>query len=290
MDWLLVNPFSGAGRAGAAMGAVRRALDDAGITVTEKTASTMPEIHDIAVQAVQAAVDRLWVLGGDGTIATAAGALCYSRTVLCPLAGGTASVFCRELSIPIDPVHAIRSLSTGMEKTIDVGQVNGTRFLLMASIGIDAQTVRDVNLNLKRWVGPLAYLIEAVRQFLSYSPTRVTVTDEHGIDRMAFHAIVLNARLYGGALAMAPAAKLDDGRFDVILIKKPGRMALLKFVFAIPSVRHLRLPYVEYFRSHTVNIRSTEAVSLQADGDCLARLPAEIKILPKALRVRAPVP
>ncbi len=268
--------------------AVQEAFRRHGVDVTEKTAGTIPEILDVATRAARSNVDRLWVLGGDGTLASAASSLCYSKTALCPLPGGTAGVFCRELNIPSAAPQAVSSLLSGRNISIDVGQVGDVKFLLMAGVGIDAQTVRDVNLNLKRCIGPLAYVAEGLRKLWSYSVSRVTVVDEHGIERTGYHVVVLNGRLYGGSLAMAPSAKLDDGRFDVILIKKPGRLALLKFVFSIPSGRHVRLPYVEYFRSNAVEIRGDGGSSVQADGDCLTRLPARITILPKALTVRAP--
>lgn len=290
MDWLAVNTVSGSGRARARLEAVRAQFKSRSIACDEKIVGTIPEIQDVARMAAQSHVDRLWVLAGDGTLAAVAGCLCYTPTVLCPLPGGTANVFCRELAIPADPSVAVPAMLDGTQITIDVGQVAGTKFLLMASVGIDAQTVRDVHLGLKEKIGPLAYVIEGALKFFSFPAPRLTVTDEHGIDHIGFHALVQNSRLYGGSILMAPKAKLDDGRFDVILIKKPGRWALLRFLFSVKNGRHVNLPYVEYFRSNVVQIRSGAADSLQADGDCLTKLPANITILPKALHVLAPRP
>lgn len=288
MDWLLVNVSSGSGRAESKREAVRAAFKERSIVCDEKIGSTLPEIQEIARRAVQSHVDRLWVLGGDGTQASAASVLTYSRTQLCPLPGGTVNVLCRELGIPLDAPTAISSILSGEPMSIDVGQVGETKFLLMASVGIDAETVRDVNLNLKELIGPLAYVIEGAKKFFSFPSSKLTVTDEHGIDHMGYHAFIQNSRLYAGSIAMAPKAKLDDGRFDIILLKKPGRLPLLQFLFAVPKGRHIRLPYVEYFRSNAVRIQGGLADSVQADGDCLTKLPVSIKILPKALTVLAP--
>lgn len=292
MDWLLVNPVSGSGRAMARVEEARAKFKKHGILFEEKSAGTIPQIQDMARAAANARVDRLWVLGGDGTLAAVAGCLCYSPTVLCPLPGGTVNVFCRELAIPTDPSEAITALLAGETIAIDVGQVAETKFLLMASVGIDAETVRDVHLGLKEWIGPAAYVVEGARKFFSFPAwkRRLTVTDEHGIDHFAYHAIVQNGRLYGGSIVMAPKAKLDDGRFDVLLLKKPGRLAILRFLFAVAAGTHIRLPYVEYFRSNTVHIQSDSADSVQADGDCLTKLPAHITLLPKALHVLSPHP
>lgn len=288
MDWLIVNILSGSGRARAIQDSVRARFKEHAVLCEEKMAETIPEIQDIAAKAVQSGVDRLWVLGGDGTLAAVAGSLCYSRTALCPLPGGTVNVFCRELAVPLSAPEAVSALLAGECMSMDVGETASTKFLLMASVGIDARTVRDVNLNLKGKIGPLAYLIEGVLKFFTFPVCRLTVTDEHGIDRVGYHLIVQNSRLYGGTMVMAPKARLDDGRFDVILLKAPGRLAFLRFLFAIPSGRHVGLPYVEYFRSTTVQVKSSDTDSLQADGDCLTRLPAKITILPKALTVLAP--
>ena len=299
MDWLLINPSSGAGRATARLSSLRARFQEHSIVCEEKIAATFPEINDIALKAAQTHVDRLWVLGGDGTLSAAAGGLCYSSTILCPLPGGTMCVFCRELGIPPDPLEAVSSILMGEKITIDVGQIWGarsvdpgsdTKFLLLASAGIDAETVRSVNWNLKRVIGPMAYVVQGAINFFSYRAPRLTVTDEHGIDRVGYHLIVQNARLYGGSVVMAPKAKLDDGRFDVILIKKSGRLAILQFLYAIRSGDHVRLPYVDYFRSSSVNIQCADPDSIQADGDCMMKLPAKITILPKALHVLAPRP
>ncbi|OGH60283.1 MAG: hypothetical protein A3G34_09560 [Candidatus Lindowbacteria bacterium RIFCSPLOWO2_12_FULL_62_27] len=287
MDWLLVNLASRSGRVQSQLDGVRSQFKAHGVEVAEKAASTMPELQDIALKAVQSGADRLWVLGGDGTLAAAATHLCYSPTVLCALPGGTANVFCREMAIPLDAPAAVPALLSGRLMTIDVGEVDGIKFLLMASVGLDAQAVRDVNVGLKQRVGPLAYVIEGVRKLFSFGSPRLTVTDEHDIEHHGYHVAVQNARLYGGSIEMAPKAKLDDGRFDVVLLKKPGRLAILRFLWAAAAGRHVRLPHVEYFRSHSVRIHSATELSLQADGDCLTKLPATVSILPRALKVQS---
>lgn len=303
MDWLLVNTVSGSGRAKRSLETVRARLKEHSITPAEKMAGTIPEIQDIATKAVLSRIDRLWVLGGDGTLSAVAGSLCYSQTTLCPLPGGTAGVFCKELSVPDDAAQAVSALLAGGQILIDLGQIvdgkplaspppsdppPSIKFLLMASVGIDAQVVRDVNLNLKQVLGPLAYVIEGALKFFSFPSARLLITDEHGIERVGYHLLVQNSRLYGGEILMAPKAKIDDGRFDVILIKKPGRLALLRFLFAIPTGSHTRLPYVEYFRTTTLQVHGEERNTLQADGDCMTQLPVKISVLPKALRVLAP--
>lgn len=302
MDWLLVNSLSGSGRGRSLCAAVRTRFKEHAITCEEKIADTIPEIQDIAAKAVQAHVSRLWVLGGDGSLSAAASSLCYSRTILCPLPGGTAGVFCRELSIPDSASNAVTAMLEGDPADVDIGQIwpwdastgkfgpdgSDTKFLLMASVGLDAAAVRDVNLGLKQLIGPGAYILSGFFKFLGCSCPRLTITDDHGIDQIGYQVFVQNSRLYGGSHVMAPKAKLDDGRFDVILLKNPTRQTLIRFMLEIRSGRHVRLPDVEYFRSASLVVKCEEPEAVQADGDCVTKLPVRMTLLPKALRVLAP--
>lgn len=301
MDWLIVNPISGSGRAMRYLDAVRVRCNEHAIVLDEKHVSTIPEIHDIAIKAVHAQVSRLWVLAGDGTVAALARHLCYSQTTVCPLPGGTKSVLCRELGIPSDPADAFSACLSGGTILMDVGQIhalddprdhptheNNVTFLLMASAGIDAKIVRDVNLRLKSIFGTAAYLFEGLLKFLSFPVEQIVVRDEHGINRSGYHVIMQNTRYYGGSIAMTPNAKIDDGRLDVILIKTPSRWSVLRFLLSISSRQHLKLPYVDYFKTTTLDIQGPAKVSVQSDGDCMGSTPSRVTVLPKALRVLVP--
>lgn len=293
MDWLLVNPLSGGGRSRDRLAAVRARLKEHAVVCEEHEAETMLEIQDIAAKAVKAHASRLWVLGGDGSLSAAAAALCYSETLLCPLPGGTAGVFCRELAIPSDPRDAVTALLEGDSIAADMGRIlsaNGSdiKFLLMASVGLDAKAVRDVSLSLKSAIGGGAYGLSMLWKFLSSDISRLTVTDDHGIDQIGYHLFVQNTRLYAGPFEIAPKARLDDGRFDVILLKHPSRLAAARFFLGVLTGRHMDQPDVEYFRSTRIKVRSDEPEAVQADGDCVGLLPVEISILPKALRILGP--
>ncbi len=299
MDWLILNTSSAAGCAPDRMDRVRRRLTQHQVACEEHLVATIPEIIDVSLKAAASRVDRLWVLGGDGTLAAAAQALTYTDTMLCPLPGGTVNVFCREMSIPADPADAVSALMAGGRVSIDVGQLaegentqgGDMKFLLMASCGIDAEAVRTVGPGLKRRLGKWAYVLRGILIWLARRPCRMSVTDEHGIDRVAYQVFVQNARMYGGSSPMAPKAKIDDGRFDVILVKKSGRIASLRFFLSISSGSHVRLAYVEYLRTHTVTIRASgvsHAWPVQSDGDCVAKLPVKLTILPKSLHVLVP--
>ncbi|MDQ3806321.1 MAG: diacylglycerol kinase family lipid kinase, partial [Acidobacteriota bacterium] len=99
---------------------------------------------------------------------------------------------------------------------------------------------------------------------------------------------VANARFFGGGMKIAPAAKLDDGLFDVVAVGDMDALTIFKNSYRLYLGTHLGLRDVRHARARRVSARPAggDEVSLEVDGEVVGRLPAEFEILPRTLRVR----
>ncbi|HSI79995.1 MAG TPA: diacylglycerol kinase family lipid kinase, partial [Solirubrobacterales bacterium] len=173
-------------------------------------------------------------------------------------------------------------------REIDVGEVNGRRFLGIASCGFDSVANRIANE--AKWVrGNLVYAYAALRALASWKPARFSlVIDGHRHEARGYSVAVANNRAYGGGMFIAPEAELDDGLLDVVTT---GAVGKLRFLVNLPKVfkgTHVDIESVEVRRGAEVRVEADRPFAVYADGEHLTDLPASVRVLPRALRIVAP--
>jgi diacylglycerol kinase family enzyme len=232
-------------------------------------------------------VDAVVAAGGDGTINEVANALTGGPLPLGIIPLGTANVLAMELGIGPTAEAAAAAIAGGQCLTISPGLVNGRQFLLMAGVGVDAEVVAGVDLALKRRAGKLAYVAQAVITALRYGYPPLTVSVD-SVDHQAYGVVVCNGRHYGGRYIVAPAARLDQEGFAVCLFGRPGPVGSLRAGAALLQGRLSSLPEVTLLPGRHVAITGNTHGAVQADGDLVARLPAEITVAEHKLQVLVP--
>lgn len=205
--------------------------------------------------------------GGDGTINSVLQGISPNGT-LGIIPSGTANVIARELGIPLNFKDAAKNLLTGAVKKVDVGLCNGHRFLFVAGTGYDAQVAGNVSPSLKSFLGKFAYHIASFKELVTYRAPRLKVSFNDGKDSLnGQFAIVANMRRYGGDLFFAPGARYDDGKLDLILMKRFSTRALLRlFNFARKTA-----PFPE---DDAIQLQS-ESFTITSDTDCPYQLDGE---------------
>lgn len=231
--------------------------------------------------------DRLVVAGGDGTVNEVINGLADHRIPVAIVPLGTANVLAAELGLPAGPGAIADAIVNGAVRPIALGTVNDRRFTMMAGIGFDAQVVAHVSLNLKRLVGKIAYVVEALRQLRHYRPTVYDVAVDGRVYRAA-SVIVANGRFYGGRFVCAPLARLDAPEFQVCLFARAGRWHVLRYAAALAFGYLHRLGDVAIVPASRVAVAEPSAEPVQGDGDVIARLPAQIEVLTDRLRLVVP--
>jgi YegS/Rv2252/BmrU family lipid kinase len=283
---LLVNPSSGGGRALKLLPRIEAILD--GRRVPFRVVRTKSLEHGVAkaLGAVDAG-ELPVVVSGDGMIGAVGGAMVGGETPLGIVPVGRGNDLARVLGIPTEPEAAIEIVLAGGTRTIDVGEANGHRFLGIASVGFDSDANRIANES--RLGGNLVYAYAALRALVAWKPARFTIAigDQH--TRMeGYSVVVANNKAYGGGMFVAPDADLEDGEFDVVTIGKVGK---LRFLGNLPKVfkgTHVRNDEVQVVRTSRLSLSASRPFAVYADGEHLTDLPADLRVIPHALRVLVP--
>jgi diacylglycerol kinase family enzyme len=176
-----------------------------------------------ARQAVAAGVDLVLVSGGDGTVMACAEGLAGSGVPLSVIAVGTGNLLARNLSLPMDLDGALAVALTGTDRELDVGTANGTPFVVMAGLGIDAKMLDSASEPLKKRLGWAAYAVSLLRH-LRDRPMRVSLVADGGPARRlrASGVIVGNVGFLQGGMPLLPDALPDDGKLDAVVLTAGG--------------------------------------------------------------------
>jgi YegS/Rv2252/BmrU family lipid kinase len=284
---VLVNPSAGGGRIRELLPQAERALREH--RVEYRVVRTQSLEHGCEEAAQAAAEGEIpVVMSGDGLVGQVGGALAGGEVPMGVIPGGRGNDFARVVGIPTDAHEAVELLAAGTTRAVDVGEVNGRRFLCIASCGFDSDANRIAN-EARLVKGNLVYAYAALRALAAWRPARFELLlDGRPLIHTGYSVAAANSKAYGGGMFLAPDAELDDGRLDVVCV---GQVGKLRYLANLPKVfkgRHVDSEEVTVRRAAEVEIRADRPFAVYADGDHLADLPATIRVLPQALNVIAP--
>ncbi|MGC1851805.1 MAG: diacylglycerol kinase family protein [Solirubrobacterales bacterium] len=284
---LLVNPSSAHGRTLKLLPQLERELDGRRIPFRVERTRGLDDGVERALRAAEAGEIPV-VVSGDGLIGAVGGALAGAETPLGIVPGGRGNDLARVLGIPGEPEAAVAMLAAGHTRRIDVGEVNGRRFLGIVSVGFDSEANRLANET--SWLrGNLVYAYAGVRTLLGWKPARFTIRVGERRERFTGYSVsVANSRAFGGGMFIAPDADLADGEFDVVTV---GAVGKLRFLGNLPKVfkgTHVEEDEVQVFRASRLELSASRDFPVYADGEHLTDLPATLRVLPDALSVIVP--
>jgi len=269
--------------------------------------------RELAFEAARKGMSFIIACGGDGTISEVANGILASgkNAELGLLPSGTGGDFRRTVRIPSNSRQAAHVLRDGVTRTIDVGRVTfvtdneekDTRYFLgVASFGMSAEVIERVKENEPPWLpaaaphwlrGRWAFGASMLRTALASPATRVIVQldDKNEKHLTVANLCVANARYFGGGMKIAPDAKLNDGKLDVIIVGDLGARKIFTNAPRLYLGAHLSMNEVGHALAEKVAARPADkqaVVPLEVDGELPGRLPATFQILPAALSVRCP--
>lgn len=283
---LLINRRSRTGAANAAE--VRDGLREYGATVIVRDADS-PAHVDAALTAHAESVDMVVIGGGDGTLGMAAGALMQAARPVAIVPLGTANDMARTLMIPPDLAGACRNAVEGRAHAIDLGQCNDVYFVNVASLGLPVRASKYRSDVAKRWLGPLGYAANVISAYRQTEPFNAELI--WGSHRKSVHTIQLvvgNGRYFGGGLAVARDALPDDGNLDIYSLAPQTPLAMLAKLPAIVRGPDQELPGVSLLKADALRVNTGVPMPINTDGELLTETPADIRIIPGALRIKVP--
>lgn len=262
----------------------------------------------LAAEAAEGDFDLVVVFGGDGTLNEVANGLAGSGTPVSVLPGGSTNVICRTLGIPLDLVdaaeHLIAIADTFTPRPMDLGVVNGRRFLFASGFGLDADVVKrvDENPRLKSSAGKWFYAYSALSSFYTYclgSPPRVEVTAEGNSGLIGATAIVQNSSpfTYFGSrpVELCEGVEIDDGRLGLAVLERFAQRdapslipRLLSSRLSVPGSRRVihRSGLKRVAAKAVADGAEGATLPLHVDGDFIGEFTrAEWTVEPGALRI-----
>jgi YegS/Rv2252/BmrU family lipid kinase len=248
--------------------------------------------RDLAREAAQRGADLVIAVGGDGTANEVAWGLQGSETTLGLLPVGSGNGLARSLRIPLAPRRAIGALADGVVRRIDLGLANGRPFVNVAGAGLDAVIGADFHAHGKRGGrrGVLTYVRLSLRRALSYTAESWSLVSDGGAySGRALIVAFVNGRQYGGGAILAPGARLDDGRLEIVIIEDAPLLQL------VANAPRLFLGSIERFdrcrrlTAKSAVLTATGPFEHHRDGEPEAPAPRlEVSIDSKALRILVP--
>lgn len=289
---------------------VREALERGGLEVDLRLTTPEMQAPEMAREALEDGVELVIVGGGDGTVEPVASVLVgHPRATLGVLPMGTFNNMARSLDIPKDLEAACQVILSGHTREIDVGRANGQRYFFEAAgVGLDAELF-PLGEQVKKgnW---LRWFTIAARAW-KYRPLPITMSFDRPIGeaipeslhrrykrmlgfrkirRNALMAVGANGPFYGGGLAVAPHARMDDGRLTITVYRRFSKFELFRHFLSITEGRRQYSPKLESYKVGRVKFESDPPQAVHVDGEPFGHTPLVLESVPRALRVFCPDP
>ncbi len=228
---------------------------------------------------------RIIVAGGDGSVGCGAAAAARSGVPLGVVPVGTANDFARALEIPDGLEEAVELAASGIEtRAVDLGRVGDRPFVNAASAGLAPVAAREAD-SLKQRLGPLAYLVGAVRAGISADPIRCRVVcDESELfEGEAWQVIVACTGAFGGGSEVE--ADPHDGVLDVVVIEGSSRARLVHRAYGIRAGGIEEQTGVITGEGRSVDVDTDGVTGFNVDGEVLEDSHLHFTVEPRAFEV-----
>lgn len=286
----IINPNSGTSRKTSIPELAYNILSENGselyFVYTNEQGHVAQIIDDVATQGFDVVIG----VGGDGTINEVADAVRPTDMTMGIIPMGSGNGLARSLDIPMDPEAALEVIRKGYIKRIDCCEANGVPFFVTFGVGFDAQVTASYDQ--KSFRGPLSYVLSTVDQFIKHKSSlyRLHLNGEM-IEQKAFLVTCANADQYGNNAIIAPEAELDDGLFDVVVIRNMSLLKAPQVAINLFTKNINESASIDIYRTDHLIIEREEADYAQVDGELLElgrRI--EITIQKQQLPILVPLP
>ena len=199
---------------------------------------------------------------------------------------------------------AIRRMADSKGRKIDAGRVSyvddhgalaSRHFINLASLGVSGAIARAVNADQRkgRVSAKALFYWHTVAEFIRYrfQDVRITVDDGEPIEARVGLVAAANGKFCGGGMMLAPDAELDDGQFDIVILRAASKLGLVRDIRLLYGGQHRNHPAITILRGRKVTVepignRIARPMLIEADGESPGQIPATFEILPGAITLR----
>ena len=320
---LIANPISGKGKAKDVAEQGYAALTESGQQGQLVLTSASGDAKRFAHEAVSTGIRFVVACGGDGTLHEVVNGIATAPDVtLGVLPCGRGNDFAAAVGIPLKPEAATSTLLSGTPIRVDLGRcyqnssqqlaisnqqegVNSSEtslptadsrqptadyyFITIATCGYDTEVSRRASKGTPLFAGTASYAYAAVETLFYYEPPVVRLEGDFGTHEgpLLLAATGITSR-YGGGFQIVPNARIDDGLFDVCIVRPVSSLTVLRLLVTLFWGGHVSHPAVSMHQTQTLKIETDTPMLLYADGEPMCETPVTIEIIKHGLRVMAP--
>ncbi|MFT4414620.1 diacylglycerol kinase [Fredinandcohnia humi] len=285
---IIYNPTSGRELFKRHLPEVLMRLEEAGYETSCHATTGAGDATNAARIAVARRYDLVIAAGGDGTINEVVNGLAEQeyRPTLGIIPVGTTNDFARAIGVPRNIEGACDVIVEGVSVPIDIGRVNDKYFINIAGGGRLTELTYEVPSKLKTMLGQLAYYLKGMEMLPSIRPTEVSIEYDGKLfegEVMLFLVSLTNS--VGGFEKLAPDSSLNDGLFDLLILKKANLADFIKVATMAIRGEHINDPHVLYTKANRIKVNPSEKMQLNLDGEYGGLLPGEFVNLYKHINV-----
>ena len=291
---LFLNPTAGRGRAGRRQARILELLQSRDLPVELHQSQAIGNLEEQVQNFVDQGAARIVVAGGDGSVYEAVNGIMRSgaEASLGVIPTGTGNDFAKACDIPLNWEHASQLLADRLAagqyaKTIDIGTMNDRFFANGAGIGFDAKVTRIAR-SYRLPIGDLVYLLAIFRAMVDgiATPRLQISTTGFSWDGPATLATISNGPWIGGLFRIAPVARNDDGKLELLIADPVSRRRIVSLLPKLMSGEHLGEAEIRHQVITTLSVLSSEPVASHLDGEVQPlQQRFEFGVLPSALRL-----
>ena len=216
--------------------------------------------------------DLMVGIGGDDTFnEVVAGVLESGKDIpIGYIPAGSTNDFANSMGISTNILQAARDIVESEPMKLDIGTFNGRYFSYVASFGAFTRASYEAPQSIKNALGHLAYILEGIKDIPSLAPLEVRVSMEDGVygGKYLFGA-VCNSTSVGGILTLSEDyVDMNDGKFEVLLIKSPANIIELnQILFALSTGNYMNCNMISFFSSGDLEIEASRDMPWSLDGE-----------------------
>ena len=282
--WFIINPTSGISNKKRVENQIIKHLDSSKYLYSIIYTEYAGHGSELAKKGISENVDIVCAVGGDGTVHEIAVSLIHSAVKLAIIPCGSGNGFARHFKISERVKKSIEIINQGNFTKIDTATINSVPFIQVAGVGYDAKIAFDMVNN--RFRGLLKYILLIVKSYFPYKGVKLEMNGK--MDHY-FIATIANTKEYGNGFQISPTSKADDGKLELVLVKKPPiydfPWMTLRFLLGSSSNSN----YVETIQVEEITF-STNSKHFQMDGEGFLNKFAKLhfQIVPNSLYVIHP--
>jgi sphingosine kinase len=289
--YVIVNPHGGFKRGLSILEKVKPIFKEAGAEIEIKETRYAGHARVMANSLNYDGFDGLCAIGGDGTMHELVNGMLSrpdgKKIPIGLITGGTGNSFMHDLNC-LDPVVAAKRVVTHQLRKMDIAKVDAAGEVIYGfnivgwGLPTDINALAEKMRFLKGQRYNVASVIEVIRNKMRLATITIdgrTIAGDYGF------IIACNTIHTGNAMKMAPLARIDDGKIDLLIVRKAGRMKLLSLFSKIFKGGHIGDPAVVYHQANEFSLVPLQDHPLNIDGEIVGSTPIHVKMLPHEIEV-----